>query len=108
MAMNEPTATDDQRRSHATVWLIAAIILFPSLYVLSTGPAAWLSVNDVLPQKPYVAFYYPLDKVSDVCPRIGDAIGYWEQLWLRLPMLTNGTPPALTDDDVLPMVPQRP
>src|SRR5262249_35028578 len=108
MAMNEPNKTDKQRRSSAAVWLIAIAIVVPALYVLSTGPAAWLSVNDCLPQKLYMAFYYPLDKLSDACPPIGDAIGFYERQWLKLPMRASGRPPEIQKDGVLPMVPQRP
>src|SRR4051794_13042357 len=108
MATNDPDKTDNQQRSSVAVWLSVALVLLSMLYVLSTGPAAWLSANGCLSPKVYVAFYAPLDMTHSLCPTLGDAIGYYERQWLRLPALPSGPPPEIQQDSQLPAVRKTP
>ena len=90
------TSGDKKRpRRSLAIWL-GGVALLAILYVLSTGPAAWLSINGYLPDNVYLAAYAPLSKAEDVCPPLAYAIGYYERLWLRLPTRASGPQPEIS------------
>ena len=66
------------------VWGIVgvALLFIPLLYVLSIGPAAWLSSREYLSQEATETFYYPL---SLACKRFGwcqDAVNWYVEFWI--------------------------
>jgi hypothetical protein len=61
-----------------------------ALYVLSVGPATWLSIRlgSGYSQRLRPAFdsamvnvYWPLALLGDDCPKIGDALSWYMNLW---------------------------
>jgi len=66
------------------VWGIVgvALLFIPLLYVLSIGPAAWLSSREYLSQEATETFYYPL---SLACKRFRwcqDAVNWYVEFWI--------------------------
>jgi len=68
-------------RSSLAVWLIV-VVLLPASYVLSLGPAIWLYQHDYLPDN-YGLAYWPLERLCEICPPIGDALRWYANLWLN-------------------------
>jgi len=58
---------------------IALLVLLPVLYVLSVGPAVWLSSHDYVSTGP---LYYPLGWVSERCGPFRDALTWYMSLFV--------------------------
>ena len=97
--------TDDQTKSRSSlaVWLMVAASLLVA-YVLSLGPAAWLTSNGYFSAKAHKATYWPIYVVCDFCGPLDGALGYYERLWLRLPMRDSGPRPEIQGDGSLPQL----
>jgi hypothetical protein len=65
---------NDQRRSSSlTVWLVAAFVLLPVVYVLSIGPATWLFDHRYI-NGWALSIYLSLELACDACPPFGRAV----------------------------------
>jgi hypothetical protein len=71
-------------RSSVAVWLIAAVLLLPVVYVLSVGPMFWLHqhgglspVTDELIALPYA----PLGWLRDKCAPFARALDWYLDFW---------------------------
>ena len=60
-----------------------AILLLPLAYLVSSGPVEWLMAHGyVAYDNPYVeAFYYPGERLMEVCPPINALVRWWLSLW---------------------------
>jgi hypothetical protein len=72
----------DRPRSSLAIWLIAAIVILPVVYVLSLGPAVRLFHGSNSPFIGLIAgFYSPLEWLARNCEPIGDVLGWYIGLW---------------------------
>ena len=62
-----------------------AVLSLVVLYVLSMGPACWLADRQfIYSDNPYlVGFYWPIIRVSEICPPFGQFIGWYQSFWIR-------------------------
>jgi len=58
------------------VAIIAAVLLLPPAYLLSTGPAFWMMRNDYLPRFAYNYYIWPAELAMERCPPLRDAM-FW-------------------------------
>ena len=76
---------DERQNSSGVVVVVAgaAIVLFPVLYVLSIGPAAWLCEHGCLSEDLFELGYYPLLHISREGPEtLGLPLIWYINLWL--------------------------
>ena len=66
----------------ARFWPLATLILLPVLYVLGSGPAAWLESHVPLPFSLLRTVYAPLGFVAELSEPIGNALDWYMLLWL--------------------------
>jgi hypothetical protein len=78
--MSGDNETTDPKSTSLTVWLIASALLFPPAYVLSIGPAAWLTKNGYLSEAAGVV-YAPLIVLSEILGPANDALNWYVDLW---------------------------
>lgn len=75
---------DDKREKQGgllAVLLAMGLPLLPLLYVLSSGPALWLTVNARLPASWWNFAYYPLTYARDFSPRFHESFQWYLRLW---------------------------
>jgi hypothetical protein len=71
-----------QPRSRLGGWpVVAAVLLLPVAYVLSTGPVCWLIQRNYLPNHADFV-YWPLNALANFCPPIGRVLHWYISLWL--------------------------
>jgi len=92
-----------KQRNSIVTWLTVAAA-FLAAYVLSLGPAAWMTSNACLSFDSYNAIYRPIDIVRGSCGPLDAALGSYERLWLRLPRRDAGPRPEIQSDGSLPYV----
>lgn len=64
------------------VLLLLAAFCLPPAYPLSCGPAAWLAVNQYMPQQAYTVYVTPLAVARKVCPPLHSAMNWYFGLWV--------------------------
>jgi len=69
------------RRERWAKWTLAALIVLPTLYVLSTGPALWLWGGDQKIPEWLFAIYWPIRAIPDGPDLIEDAFVWYLDLW---------------------------
>lgn len=86
-------AKDDAKRSKggATVPLVfvavSLVILLPVLYVLSTGPAAWLESKGYVSRTSIEGFYSPVWSLCHRSPAFLHFIVWWQDCFAPAPIL---------------------
>lgn len=70
-----------QRRSPLTVWLIAAALLSPFAYVLSTGPVIRAVKAGQLDHYAVAPFYWPLEWLANQLPPVAAFFDWYLGLW---------------------------
>lgn len=72
-----------QGRSPAVAIAVCAMLLLPALYLVSSGPVEWLMAQGYVSyDNPYVeAFYYPGERLMELCPPLNDFVRWWLSLW---------------------------
>jgi hypothetical protein len=77
-------AMDDKPKGNGMAWGVvgAALLIFPLLYVLSIGPAAWLSSRGYLSDAATEAIYYPIILAIERFEWCGDSVNWYIEFWL--------------------------
>ncbi len=69
------------RRERSAKWTMAAAIMLPTLYVLSTGPAVWLCGGEQNLPGWLMTIYWPLTVMPEGPEFIEDAFTWYVVLW---------------------------
>jgi len=78
--MNRDPMTDPETKGRGgclTVAILVAVLLLPIAYVLSIGPALWLSLNYYIPPKLYQIYASPVFFVAYKCQPLDDALNWY-------------------------------
>lgn len=62
---------------------LASLLLVPVLYVLSSGPALWVTVNAPLPAALWDFVYYPLTFCRDLSPQFHQTFQRYLDFWTK-------------------------
>jgi hypothetical protein len=70
-------------RSLVVVICAGIVLLLPLAYLVSAGPVEWLMARGYVSyDNPYVeAFYYPGERLMELCPPLNDFVRWWLSLW---------------------------
>ena len=71
------------RRERRAKWTLAGVIILPTLYVLSVGPAMWLCGGEKSMPEWLLAIYWPFRVIPDGPDFIEDAFVWNLGLWAR-------------------------
>ena len=75
-------ASEKPRTYRKAIWTcLTLVLLVPSLYVLSIGPAVWLMANEYISEQPALRFYDPLEEFARSFPVAGEWIRWYVSLW---------------------------
>jgi hypothetical protein len=67
--------------SGCVVATVVAMLLLPLLYILSSGPALWITVNVRLPATLWNVAYWPLTYARDTVPGFHSRFQWYLDLW---------------------------
>jgi hypothetical protein len=73
--------TSNRHPSLLAVWLTLAVLLSPFLYVLSTGPAAWLNFY-ICPMGAISWVYWPLEELNNHSSLVKAFFDWYLELWV--------------------------
>jgi hypothetical protein len=75
---------DDKPKGNGMAWGIvgAALLLVPLLYVLSIGPAAWLSSRGYLSDGATETIYYPVILASEQFGWCQEVVNWYVDFWV--------------------------
>jgi hypothetical protein len=69
------------RKERWAKWTLAAVTILPTLYVLSSGPAIWMSGGEERMPEWLLTMYWPLRLIPDGPEFIEDAFIWYLGLW---------------------------
>ncbi len=62
---------------------MGSLLLIPVLYILSSGPALWVTVNAPLPAALWDVVYYPLTFCRDLSPQFHETFQRYLDFWTK-------------------------
>ena len=63
--------------------IVVVMLMLPPLYVLSSGPALWVTHNARLPGRLWNVAYWPLTYARDTVPGFNSRFQWYLDLWTR-------------------------
>src|SRR5262245_2021622 len=76
---------ENNKKSHAKLWIVLSLVAIQLFYVLSMGPAAWFVWQDWSPDwsfQAYRTFYLPVLFVARAGPRsVYNSLDWYVGLW---------------------------
>lgn len=79
----EENAKRERQVSLLGILPILSLLLVPVVYVLSSGPALWVTVNTPLPAALWNCVYYPLTFFRDLSPQFHESFQRYLDFWTK-------------------------